>query len=128
MSTPKKQTSLVYKYFTKEQDGHKCNSCGVIQKTKCTSNLIGHLQSTDHHEIYISYMQDSEKKKEEANKRNFITSSSSKKRNATDQPTLFSRGITYSTPYKITDNLHKTRYFFFPIKKECFYLYIVFFY
>ena len=111
MSTPKKQTSLVYKSFTKEQDGHKCNSCGVIQKTKCTSNLIGHLQSTDHHEIYISYMQDNEKKKEEANKRNFITSSS-KKRNATDQPTLLSRGITYSTPYKITDNLHKTRYFF----------------
>ena len=71
-------------------------------------------------------MQDNEKKKEEANKRNFITSSS-KKRNATDQPTLLSRGITYSTPYKITDNLHKTRFFFFN-KKECFYLYIVFFY
>ena len=72
-------------------------------------------------------MQNNEKKKEEANKRNFITSSSSKKRNATDQPTLLSRGITYSTPYKITDKLHKTRFFFFN-KKECFYLYIVFFY
>jgi hypothetical protein len=44
MSTPKKQISLVYKYFTQEQDGHKCNSCGVIQEAKCTSNLISHLR------------------------------------------------------------------------------------
>jgi hypothetical protein len=54
---PQKVTSLVYKYYTKVQDGHKCNSCGITKKTKCTSNLINHLQSSDRHEI-LSYMQD----------------------------------------------------------------------
>jgi len=41
----KKLTSPVYKYYKIVQDGQKYNICGISQKTKCTSNLVSHLQA-----------------------------------------------------------------------------------
>ena len=109
-STPNKKRSCIYDFYTEDdvvEYKYICNLCqlGVLAKGR-TSNLIAHLQVTNHEEVYKNYLNANVERQNSVS----LVKSLSKKRKIFElekQPTILSK---LAPSYPINSSMHKSRY------------------
>ncbi len=108
-STPIKKRSIIYEYFTEDKDASKyiCNHCQLPVAAKArTSNLIAHLQITNHEEVYQKYLNAAVERDNSNNLLKWIGKKRKQLIFTSNQPSILSK-LTPS--YPINSHMHKTR-------------------